>query len=255
MGTTARLHLEKLVAGASNRANLISYWNSNADILDTLVQIVDYEARVGSANSGLVGDTTGIRFSHSGWTAYGTAIRSIVTIATPGYQNPRLGFFTQAHNTYLITDMIERMSILADTGYIGMGGITAPVCGLELPNAATTGKIKCYDIYAHNNVSALTFTDRTPQFTGDALAAIRKIKATEKGEIDHATLPDFAVNPYQDERGEWWPGRSLGDMVSVLTVAIQQLAVNYDAAIAERDLKIEKLSKRIDALAAEIEKN
>jgi hypothetical protein len=53
--------------------------------------------------------------------------------------------------------------------------------------------------------------------------------------------------------GEWWPGRSLGDMVSVLTVAIQQLAASYDAAIAERDGKIEALSQRIDELAAKLQ--
>jgi hypothetical protein len=108
------------------------------------------------------------------------------------------------------------------------------------------------NLYALGDISGQSFTDRTLAFTGNALAAIEKIKATKKGEIDHASLPEFAVMPYQDAKGDWWPGRSLGDMVSVLTVAIQQLAASYDAAISERDSKIEELSKRIDSLAAKI---
>jgi len=57
------------------------------------------------------------------------------------------------------------------------------------------------DIYASGDVSALTFTDRTPWFDGDAVAAIKNIKGID-GEIDHSSLPVFAqgtIKKYQKE--------------------------------------------------------
>jgi hypothetical protein len=100
------------------------------------------------------------------------------------------------------------------------------------------------NIYVGGNGSFDSITDRTPVFIGDALAAINKIKATNRDEIDHATLPEFAVMPYIDENGEWWPGRSIGDMVSVLTKGVQELLV----VIEDRDAKIEALSTRLKKL-------
>lgn len=47
------------------------------------------------------------------------------------------------------------------------------------------------DVYTVGDVSALTFTDRTPFYDGDALAAIKNIKGKD-GKIDHASLPEFA---------------------------------------------------------------
>lgn len=47
------------------------------------------------------------------------------------------------------------------------------------------------DIYSDGDVSALTFTDRTPYFDGDAIAALAAIQG-KNGEIDHSTLPEFA---------------------------------------------------------------
>jgi len=56
--------------------------------------------------------------------------------------------------------------------------------------------------YFDHDVSALTFTDRTPLYEGDALAELLKIKGVN-GQIDHATLPLFAQvrkmrNTYED---------------------------------------------------------
>lgn len=53
-----------------------------------------------------------------------------------------------------------------------------------------------YNFWVEGDVSALTFTDRSPLFEGDALAVLRGIKAeqgTRQGdwsEVDHSTLPE-----------------------------------------------------------------
>jgi len=74
--------------------------------------------------------------------------------------------------------------------------------------------------YFSADVSALTFTDRTPGFEGDALMELAGVKAKD-GKIDHTTLPAFA----RSADGE---GRDLGAMISILTVAVQQLVGRMD---------------------------
>lgn len=87
------------------------------------------------------------------------------------------------------------------------------------------------DIYALADISALTFTDRTPYYQGDAVAELVRIAGTN-GKIDHETLPAFAsvvrTYPVLDNDGntigyETQKERDLGAMVSMLTVAIKQL--------------------------------
>jgi len=46
------------------------------------------------------------------------------------------------------------------------------------------------DFYSAGDVSALTFTDRTPVFDGDAISAINAIKSID-GELDHNSLHPF----------------------------------------------------------------
>ena len=104
-------------------------------------------------------------------------------------------------------------------------------------------------LYIVDNCSALSFTDRTDAFVGDALAAIEEIAADAKGNIDHSTLPMFAVEPYQDETGEWWPGRSVNNMVSVLTTGMKQLIeklAEKDEQIADLAIRLEKLEKKVE---------
>lgn len=96
------------------------------------------------------------------------------------------------------------------------------------------------NLYVNNNVSAASITDRTPFYEGDALADINKITGDGAGNIDHETLPRFARKRVQFERetgrmiqkkGLTIPetetveeeGRDLGAMISILTVAVQQL--------------------------------
>lgn len=248
MGTTYK-NFSKLTAGVSTRADLISYFNANMDAIDALLQNI-------YASSG-----------HTGIGGTSSYPLHVISCADAHYGAPDL----------------KRLLVLENTITIGVGEV-----GLQLRNNHTSRFPGAWDIYTNaysgdirfafaigadptilgtdlltlnqdgtlwvaNGCSALSFIDRTPAFAGNALAAIAAIRAAEDGEIDHATLPEFAIMPYQDERGEWWPGRSLGDMVSVLTVAIQQLAASYDAAIAERDGKIEALSQRIDELAAKLQ--
>jgi hypothetical protein len=104
------------------------------------------------------------------------------------------------------------------------------------------------DAYFTADVSALTFTDRTSFFEGDALAAILAIRGKagkDKGLIDHATLPEFArrslITKSLDDNGEEIvteePGRDLGAMLSILTKAIQQQQAQIMALQAHFKLK------------------
>lgn len=108
-------------------------------------------------------------------------------------------------------------------------------------NIAQSLNVTSLGIYVALDCSALTFTDRTKAFEGDALAELTKIQSKD-GEIDHATLPAFAsksleVGVYEEgKKGELTrvgteivPGRDLSAMVSMLTVAVQQLAARVEA--------------------------
>lgn len=114
--------------------------------------------------------------------------------------------------------------------------------GTEYSYGGRTYRGKVYfspegNIYAAGDVSALSFTDRTPGFAGDALVALRGIKNTDKGQLDHATLPDFARKKLMinatDADGKTMQkeedGRDLGAMISILTCAVQQLAEKVEA--------------------------
>ena len=126
-------------------------------------------------------------------------------------------------------------------------GSTNKECRIEVTVDPGTGgayvTATCDTMYASNNLyvtsnmSALTITDRTPHYEGDALAELRQIRGktrTVKGkqvkEIDHATLPAFArvkLDNGDGKRPE--EGRDLGAMISMLTVAVQQLDARLDA--------------------------
>lgn len=90
------------------------------------------------------------------------------------------------------------------------------------------------------DVSALTFTDRTPAYTGkDPILDLMQIKSLPDGELDHNSLPEFCrartkkyLDPVMIEvrPGQWYPvdrgskevpGRNIGNTVSLLTAALQ----------------------------------
>lgn len=245
------------ICGTPNSAHKLSVQNDGASSVIACIAFGGFDPSLcmygprgtqESPTKNLSGDPLGSIY-FGGWdTALSNGARIYATAAADwgdsSIDNPtNLHFATCADGSGTLTD---RMVILS-SGHVGIG-VTAPTVGLELANAATSGKIICYDLYANNNVSALTFTDRTEAFIDNALEAIKQIKATEAGEIEHSTLPMFVVEPYQDENGEWWPGRSIGGMVSVLTKAVQELQEKYESAIAERDAKIADLTSRLEAI-------
>lgn len=132
---------------------------------------------------------TGIFGAYTNCTFMGIAIPNMPTSGTPKYK--------------------QAITIDVQTGGTGNWGL------VDYNNA-----------YFGGNVSAASFTDRTPMFNGDALDSIKRIKGEkkEKGLIDHSTLPAFArVRVKATKRSEEYDGRDIGAMVSVLTVGIQQL--------------------------------
>jgi len=102
----------------------------------------------------------------------------------------------------------------------------------DCDTAYTTGAM-----YVATNMSALSITDRTPHYEGDALAELRQVRGktrTVKGkavrEIDHDSIPAFArVRVMDTKTNEARDERDLGAMISILTVAVQQLDARLDA--------------------------
>jgi len=121
------------------------------------------------------------------------------------------------------------------------------------------------DTYAAGNVSAASFTDRTKGYFGNALAELAHVVNDENGNINHSTLPKAAqkkikvkkevkdvdgkvVKEVQIIEGKKYEapkqieieedGRDLGAMISILTVAVQQLTKRTEEQAEEiRKLK------------------
>ena len=98
------------------------------------------------------------------------------------------------------------------------------------------------NVYVPGDCSANTFTDRTPGYSGDALAELKSIVNDARGRINHKTLPAFARAKFTDpETGTKTEGRNIGNMVSILTKAVQQLTEKLEAA----EKKIVELEARL----------
>lgn len=106
-------------------------------------------------------------------------------------------------------------------------------------------------VYCADVCSAASFTDRTPCYSGDAIADLVKIKSTQDGKIDHASLPALAQKKIKAHRDTGQvdadgnsilvkveeDGRDLGAMISFLTTVCQ-----------EQQTIIEDLTKRLEKL-------
>lgn len=83
--------------------------------------------------------------------------------------------------------------------------------------------------YITGEMSAQVVVDRTPHFEGDALTELRGVKGNNRGGIDHSSLPAFARKTIKRRDKPTEEGRDIGAMVSILTVAVQQLDARLDA--------------------------
>ena len=93
--------------------------------------------------------------------------------------------------------------------------------------------------WCNGNMSAKSFTDRTPAYTGkNAVAELKLVRNDKNGNIDHSTLPAFARKKItlKDKKSKESEadGRDLGAMISILTKAVQEL-----------DERLEKIEDRI----------
>lgn len=110
------------------------------------------------------------------------------------------------------------------------------------------------NLYVVNNCSAASFTDRTPGYSGDALAELASIKNDANGNINHSTLPSAAQKKIKVQRNTGQvnadgnpitetveePGRDLGAMVSFLTAVCQK----QQEQIEDLANRVEKLEKK-----------
>lgn len=141
-----------------------------------------------------------------------------------------------------------------ESGYFGFAtyggyrfyqyGGSTPICQM--------GSYGSTDFWLSGNCSALSFTDRTPAFIGNALDEIKKISHNENKEIDHATLPDFVkyTKTEKDSNGNERKvtERNVGNMVSLLTNGMQELIEinkNKDKIISELTTRISALEKKM----------
>ena len=112
--------------------------------------------------------------------------------------------------------------------------------GMSLGSTATDPGAN--NLYVTGDVNCASVTDHTPGYSGDALKELRRTRSNAQGKIIHQTLPRFARAKFIDAAtGEETEGRNIGNMVSVLTRAVQQLMEKLE--IAER--KIEQLEEEI----------
>jgi len=103
------------------------------------------------------------------------------------------------------------------------------------------------DVYITGSCSAQSFIDRTPFYDDDALTELSKIKGTKDGEIDHETLPKFAQVNLEDGTIE----RDIGNMVSIITKAIQQIIRKFkkvETKLTTSEKEVLALSERISKI-------
>ncbi len=184
----------------------------------------------------------------SGGGPYGDIFGTFGSFSSPyigvaGFSNSAYGVLGSAYSgigVYGTSDI--------GVGVTAISGGASPAC-VMFNYGTGYGATVSNNLWVEGNCSALTFTDRTPFYEGDALSEISKIKG-KGGEIDHNSLPAFVKvktkvvsikkdstgKPVKDRIGKIQfkettevDGRDIGAMVSILTVGIQQLLQRVEA--------------------------
>ena len=99
-----------------------------------------------------------------------------------------------------------------------------------------------FDIFGDINLTGVLYDD-TPSYTGDALADLSTVRADEKGNLDHNSLPQAARRKGKiNNKGvvAEKDGRDLGMMISILTKAVQQLT----ELVTDQQKQIDNLKKK-----------
>lgn len=151
---------------------------------------------------------------------------------------------------YMTTNYGALLNINSATGDMNVYAVPSGAAGNIASLAAKFAVLNNGNAWVAGNCSADSFTDRTPFYEGDALSEIKAIKG-KNGKIDHTTLPKFVrvereviVNPAVEAKGkvkakpaiiEIQQERDLGAMISMLTVAIQQLDKKLNDLIIKQE--------------------
>jgi len=175
---------------------------------------------------------------------YGSELRSINTAGTPGFLNPRLGFFTQNNSTYLPADRTEKMSILGN-GNVGIG-TTSPGEKLDV-----NGNIKIKNALLSNQentdidsaaaevvaqVAHATYTAAFFDFVVKKGTNVRSGTVYACHDGDTTPLVEFTETSTQD----------LGDTSDVvLSVDISGANMRLLATVASDDWSVKSLVKAI----------
>ena len=135
-----------------------------------------------------VGDTSGYYAVSIGYDPSGNADGSFCGDGREVLFRRGVQFVTpnEANDDFFLFNLVLK------DGNVGINE-TAPACKLVVNGGLTVGdntNAGDNNVYVVGDVSALTFTDRTPFYEGDALSAIKLIKG-KNGKIDHSTLPKF----------------------------------------------------------------
>ncbi len=136
-----------------------------------------------------------------------------------------LTLFYSGSSIYEFNVGTDKLGVTASTFYVGGGAY---------------GFFDVMDgyVWCNGDVSAASFTDRTPSYTGkNAVAELKLVRNDKNGNIDHSTLPAFARKKINSKgkngKEVKTDGRDIGAMISILTKAVQEL-----------DERIEKIENR-----------
>ena len=140
--------------------------------------------------------------------------------------------YDAGYSTFNIQNPYGAVDIIGGRSNQWGGSLTLSRDANGLKLAQISDKLQVSDtVYIENNCSALSFTDRTPAYTGNALDELRWVRGNRAQGIDHNSIPPFARKTIENTRTlpdgtvEHYrePGRDLGAMISILTKAVQEI--------------------------------